>query len=482
MAPGADGRYRAPMRVWLVNPPVLGSRPRRIQAVVDALFYNSPPLGLASVAAVLEAAGHEVRITDAPVERLSVPALLEHLGTPRPDVVGITSLTAFFDQACATALALKARQPHLPVVLGGPHVTARPELLLEHPEFDLAVLGEGEITFREVVDLLQAGKSAAEVPGTARVHEGALQVAPPRPLLDDLDALPLPARHLLPLARYRPLPNDQRDLPKTSVVVSRGCPFSCTFCEKRVFGDTWRSRSPARVVDEMHHLVERWGIRDIAFVDSTFTPSRRRLEAVLAEMEARPARTTWTASCRANLLDETLLRRMKAAGCWRIRIAIESGDDAILAAIRKGVTREQFAATVEAATRAGVEVKGFFMVGHIGETPATIERTIRFALSLPLTDVTVQVNTPLPGTTQWEACRRHGTLIDTDPRRATFFEPVFVPHGLTPEAILRAQQDFYRRFYLRPSHALARARRIRHLSDLTLYLRALPLAAALFSP
>lgn len=465
------------MNIWLINPPTRRDRGGPIEAVVQSLFYNSPPLGLAFLAAVLERAGHCVRIDDCPVQRLAVGDLEAVADEVQPDLVGITSTTSHFDQAIAVARLLRRRLPRATLCLGGPHLNANPDALEAHREFDLGILGEGELTLLEVVERLEQGKPFHDVPGVVSVQDGALVTAPPRPLIEDLDVLPMPARHLLPIHAYRPLPNDQRILPKTSAIVSRGCPFHCIFCDKRTFRDRYRAFSPRRVVEEMHFLRDRYGIRDVAFVDSTFTPDRPRVEAVLSAMEADPPGISWTASCRANLLDEGLLRRMRDQGCWRIRIAIESGNDDILRTIRKGITREQFAHTVRVADALGIRVKAFFMVGHFGETASTVEDSIRFALSLPITDITVQINTPLKGTPQYDLAPLHGTLRDGDTRRVSFFEPVFVPHGMTAEQLLQAHRSFYRRFYLRPVIFWRMARAVRRPSDVTRYLRAVPLAA-----
>ena len=383
-----------------------------------------------------------------------------------------------FSQASAVAQALRRANPRATIVLGGPHLTSQPELLLDHPEFDLGVAGEGEMTTQELIEAMEAGRAWEGIPGVVWARDGELHRAPPRTLIDDLDQLPLPARHLLPILRYRPMPNDQWELPKTSIITSRGCPFRCIFCDKAVFGQRYRSLSPARVVQEFHHLEQEFGVRDVAFVDSTFTPNRQRLASILDAMEKDPPRATWTCSCRADVLDEDLLRRMRALGCWRIRIAIESGDEDVLARICKDVTLDQFAHTVHLAASLDFQVKAFFMVGHIGETPETVERSIRFAESLPLTDVTVQINTPLRGTPQYHDCAQHGTMLEERPGRGSFFAPVFVPQGMTFELLLDAQRSFYRRFYLRPVALWRQARIVRRSTDVSKYVRAIPLATS----
>jgi len=463
------------MDIWLVNPPIHAPR-GPLGGIVQSLFYNSPPLGLAYIAAVLEREGHRPSITDCPVERLSVQDLPDLARRKAPDLVGLSAMTPSFPEAMASARAIRsALGPSVPICIGGPHVTANPEALLECRDLDFAVQGEGEVTLLEVARRLEAGRAVDAVPGVVTRRDDALHFAPPRPLLEDLDWLPMPARHLLPLHRYRPMPNDEFRRPKTSVISSRGCPFRCIFCDKHVFGRSYRSHSPARIVAELHHLKDRYGIRDVAFVDSTFTPNRRRLRAVLDAMEESPPPLSWTCSCRANVLDEELLARMRRLGCWRIRIAIESGNDEILRRIRKGISKEQFARTVRAADRLGFQVKAFFMVGHFGETPETIEESIRFACSLPIKDITVQVNTPMRGTPQYTRMHRWGTFREGDLHSFSYFQPVFVPHGFTAGQLLEAQKRFYRRFYLRPALIRRHLRDIRGWPDIEKYLRAVPL-------
>ncbi len=468
------------MKVWLINPPVLRCEASTVAPVIRSLFYNSPPLGLAYMAAVLEQDGHRVVITDCPVERYTIEDLSRLAPRLQPDVIGLTATTSYYDVALAAAQAVQRVCAGVPLVLGGPHITVNPELLLTDTVFDYGVVGEGEWTLREMVARLAVGRSPADVPGVVTANAGRVQAAAPRPLIDDLDDLPPPARHLVPMRKYRPVPNDQNRLPKTTMITSRGCPYGCVFCDKAVFGRRYRSFSPARIVAEMHAVEHDYGIRDIAFCDSTFTPTRRRIEGVLTAMEADPPRATWTASCRADVLEEDILRRMRAMNCWRVRIAVESGNDRILRGIGKDLTKEQFARAAWAAYRAGLQVKAFFMVGHIGETRETLAESIEFARSLPLKDVTVQINTPMRGTVQYEQCRQHGTLLTQDGAQYTYFQPVFVPKDLTVQELLAGHRRFYRRFYLRPIIFWRHLAQIRRWSDVTKYFRALPLLASLF--
>jgi len=438
------------MKIVLVNPPLGPAVRRGIGPLARALFTNSPPLGLCSLAAVLLEQGEEVVILDAALEGWSIANTAEALRRTHPDLVGLTSLSASASSTWALARRVKELLPGTPLVLGGPHLTANAEEFEFHPEADYVVLGEGETTLAELVAALSTGLDLEQVEGLLfRRGERVIRTSP-RALLEDLDALPLPARHLLLMERYLPQPNDQYRLPKLSLITSRGCPYGCIFCDKAVFGRRYRAQSPARVLRELEHLVTHYGARDIAFLDSTFTVDRTRVLALCEALSARGWDLSWTCTARANALDEELLSRMKAAGCWRVRIGIESGDDRILRRIDKGTTTAQVRRAVNLADKMGLRPKGFFMLGHVGETYASLAKSIAFALELPLSDVTVQLNTPLKGTPQYPLALRSGTLVTDSERPPTFFNATYAPEGMTLRDLDLALRLFYVLFYARP--------------------------------
>lgn len=467
------------MKIWLINPPETVQNQRSMRSVVQNLYYNSPPLGLAYLAAYMEQKGHQLTITDCPVENVSPDDLVAQAKKIEPDLIGFTSTTTHFFSAIAAAKVLRNEQRDVPICIGGPHFNANPELLLEHDFFDFGVRGEGELTFDEAVRNLEQGKKIFDVPGVISAQSGELKYASPRERIKDLDSLPFPARHLLPLDKYRAMPNDQYRLPKASAVTSRGCPFHCSFCDKSTFGDFYKKMSAERIVEEMHLLHDQYGIRDIAFVDSLFAPAQKWLVAFLDAFEKNRPDVSWTCSGRANVYDEALLKRMKAAGCWRIRIAIESGNQEILDRIDKGISKEEFKRTVRLADAAGLQVKVFFMIGHLGETPETIAESVELAKSVPIKDITVQINTPLKGTRQYEEVSKYGKLMTEDLSRYNFFQPVFVPNGFTSQQLFRELQKFYRSFYLSPAVVWRHIKAIRKFSDVIKYFRAAPLVVNL---
>lgn len=464
------------MRVTLINPPLGEKR----NPVIEHLFFNSLPLGLAYIAAVLEREGMAVDLIDAPVERLSPSGVVDRICDFAPDAIGITSTTTFFKNAREIAAPIKKRKPEVPIIIGGNHITIHPEELLKHSYFDFAVLGEGEVTMIELLDAISGGREIGRVKGIAYRKNAQLRIAPKRERIKDLDSLPFPARHLLPIHRYSPMPNDEYRLPKTAMITSRGCPYHCIFCDHNVYGNLYTSYTPRRIVLEMKHLVDTYGIKDIAFVDSLFAISREKVEGFLKEMEKERMNVTWTCTIRCDTMHKSLLKRMKEAGCWRVRIGIESGNEEVLRFIKKGVSKEEIRRVVKWADEVNLQPKAFFMLGHCSDTRETIEETIRFARSIPLKDITVQLNTPLKGTEQFTLYKKYGDLVSNNPEDYSFWQPVFLPQGLTYVDLLKAQRRFYRRFYLRPIIWWRHLRHIRRFSDLERYLRALKLLFHLF--
>lgn len=437
------------MKILLVNPPLKDED--RANPVIGTLFANAMPLGLGYIAAVLIANGISgVRIVDAAAERQSVDDVVETIRREGIDLVGITATTYGYFQGADLARAIKrVAGDRIPVVLGGPHVSALPSHAMDCEAFDYGVLGEGEITFLEMVQKMARGEDPSDVPGIVYRRDDDLVFTAPRALVTDLDTIPFPARHLMRTHLYTSLPTDVRYLPKFTQIPTRGCPFQCIFCDSSaVTGKKYRSPSPRYLVDEMEQMKQDFGVREVAFAATTFTVSRQKTEMFLDELMERKLNMAWTASTRVDVVDKPLLRRMKEAGCWSIRMGVESGNDKVLEFIRRGMSKDDVRKVITWADEVGLQVKAFFMIGHLIDTPATIRETIDFACSLPMDDVTVQVNTPLPNTPQFAQAPSYGTL---NPDLATydFWSPVYVPRGMTAEELMWWHREFYKRFYWR---------------------------------
>jgi radical SAM superfamily enzyme YgiQ (UPF0313 family) len=320
---------------------------------------------------------------------------------------------------------------------------------METAVFDYAIYGEGEITF---VDLLHALEKhdLSTVHGLAYREYEHVRVNPPREYIQDLDQLPFPAYDLIPdLALYHPDPSNYRLTPVVNIITSRGCPNHCTFCDRNVFGQKLRQRSPENVAEEIEFLVKQYGVREIAFVDDTFTIGKARLLQIFTLLQQKDIQILWTCMSRVNTVDYETLAFMKKMGCWKIKFGIESGDEVILIKIRKNINLHTAKEVICSCKWLKISTSGFFIIGHPGETKESIEKTIDFALDVPFDDIVVTINTPIPGTVQYEESEQYGTLDITNTSRFNYWSAVFIPHGLTSEYLITSQKRMYKRFYFR---------------------------------
>ncbi len=358
---------------------------------VDRSQFRFPPLGLLYVAAAARAAGHEVRVLDCTFLRREEAARLALAA--RADVVGISCLSTLEDDCLGLARLLRGRCRLL--VAGGPLPTCDPGRFLE--DFDVVVRGEGERTLVEILAALEEGRDLAGVPGVVTRASAGGVGAPPRPFVRDLDALPFPARDLLPNAAYIADGRRRYGAAVTTVMSTRGCPYACDFCSNVVFGASYRARSPGGVVDEIEQAL-RLGYDRISFADDVFTLERDRVAVVCEEIRRRGLRFAWECLGRVDGFDAPLARLMRGAGCDRVFFGVESGVDVVLRLMNKRTTAQQSRGAVLAAHEAGLQVGAFFILCYPGETDDTVLQTLRFLTALPLDYAGLTVPYPLPGT------------------------------------------------------------------------------------
>lgn len=447
------------MKILLISPPQPGAA--RYGKLAAAGSYL-PPLGLASLAAMVREA-HEVRIVDGTVEAVTLDDLEKIIDQWRPAVVGIMTLTSTFYTANALCAAAKRVDSTIVTVLGGAHPSAQPSESMADPAVDVVVVGEGEETFRELIQALEERTALASVAGLyLRQGEAVIPTAPRRPI-DRLDDLPWPARDLLPMQLYHPSPMNYRKLPAFSVMCGRGCPYQCTFCScSKVFPGRMRLRSPENVIAEIRMLVDRFGAREILIWDDLFGISRP-WTLRFCELIA-PLGLSWSAWMRVDTVDPDLLGIMAQTGCWHISYGVESGNQRVLDSIRKQITLEQVRSAFAWTHEAGMEARGTFIFGFPGETPATMRETIDLAIAIDADYAQFQLLTPYPGSALWETTQ--GERRNDNLAQYTIWFPVYVPEGMTATQLVQTQREAYRRFYLRPSYVLRRLRSIRSFADL----------------
>ncbi|MCP4694902.1 MAG: B12-binding domain-containing radical SAM protein [Desulfobacterales bacterium] len=387
------------MRVLLINPHYPISE------------TPSPPLGLAYLAGALEAAGAEVEILDFVVYPYSPAALESALKRFGPRMVGVTAVTMTIHNAMEVVEEVKRIDPDIRTVMGGPHVTfcARETMTL-HPRLDFIVRGEGESALVALVRALEKGEDGRGIPGVAHRDGAEIIDAGHCRASVDMDALPAPARDLIPLGRYRAL-----GMP-VSMTASRGCPFNCIFCVgKKMLGARSRRRDPGAVVDELAGLA-RLNFHQINMADDLFTANPTHCLAVCDEILRRGLQVGWTAFARVDTVSFEILSRMKDAGCHTVSFGVESGNPEMLKRIKKGITRSQVVDAVKICKDAGVDPHASFILGLPGETPDTMAETIAFGERLKEMGVShgFHVLAPFPGTEIRENPERYDLKILTD--------------------------------------------------------------------
>jgi anaerobic magnesium-protoporphyrin IX monomethyl ester cyclase len=354
----------------------------------------SPPLGLAYLAGALERAGCTVRIMDCVVFPYSDQWLNDLMTDFSPHLVGATAVTMTVDHAVGVLERAKAIDPAVTTVLGGPHATfcAR-ELLDASGRLDVVACGEGETTVVELAGAIRERRPLEAVPGIVFRRGGGL-IETPRPPLVDLNQLAPPARHRIPLGRYRTL-----GLP-VSMTTSRGCPFKCIFCVgRKMVGPRVRYRHPVGVVDEMEAL-SRLGFHQINLADDLFTANRNHCLAVCAEIMRRGLSVTWTSFARVDTVSRDVLAAMFRAGCSTLSFGVESGSPEMLERIRKGITCDQVVAAARLCLDVGISPHASFILGLPGETRRSLDAKLAFGERLKSMGVNhgFHILAPFPGT------------------------------------------------------------------------------------
>ncbi len=436
--------------VFLANSPYsLGDRYGKLASVGATL----PHLGLLMLGAVLRQSGYRVRIVDACARGMGYEETLEEARRFKPDIVGLTAVTPSIIKAARLAGMIKKVSPSIPIIIGGPHFTAVPEqTLLDFPVFDYGVIGEGEETLRELVEVLGNGGGPLEVPGVAIQENGKVFFSSPRLAIENLDDLPFPAWDLqdgFP-GQYHPALFKYKKLPSAHIVSARGCPNKCIFCDTSVFGRQIRFHSAGYVLEMIGYLVKRFGIKEIIFEDDQFLIKKDRVARICEGLLRSRWGISWCCSGRVSSVNDSgLLRLMKRSGCWQINYGIESGNQKILNLARKGITITQIENAIRLTHESGILTKGYFIFGLPHETEKSMNSTIRFAKNIPLNDMSIFTLTPFPGSEMYDIAEEHGT-VEKDFEKMNLLDVIYVPNGLSKEKVLKYQSKFVREFYLRP--------------------------------
>jgi len=438
-----------PKRILLLHP--LGYQSADANNDISRKANIMPPLGLASIAAYVEANNIICDIIDCYANPDSDSLIKEYLQGEKPDFIGFSCTSSSFLDGVRIATFAKKIRPNVSVIFGGPHVSALKESILhDHPVIDYVCVGEGEETLRE---LMQANSNKIEtIQGIVhRAATGKIVFTGYRKNLLALDSLPFPAyeklagypeRYSLPIFNYPKTPN-------TSCISSRGCPYACSYCDRSVFKRTFRYNSAEYLYRHLEYLKTKFNIRHINFYDDQFTFNRKRVDTFMDWLIAKPLGMTFNCAVRAEHIDYPLLKKMKQAGCWMISLGIETGDPDLLAMHRQNADLRMLEEKINLIKKAGIRVKGLLMMGLPGESESSIRKSMKYVYSLPLDDFNLAKFTPFPGAPVTKDIQQKGHF-NYNLKKMDCMHFLFIPKGLTEERLEELFVKFYKNHFLRP--------------------------------
>ena len=432
--------------VVLINPLDLGH-------ITNGLGLKVPPLNLMYLAGALEEASFSVKIIDDDLYGLESEKIAKLVSKINPKVVGVTATTATVKNALKYVKAVKELLPNALTVIGGPHTTFMPiETLNDDNSLDVVVIGEGEAT---IVDLLKKYEKygldkLSEVKGIAYRNDEKISQNSPRKLIENLDEVPFPARHLIPFNEYKMSRNQAGGM-----ITSRGCVFSCNYCSSSlIMGKKFRYRSPGNVIDEIEELVYDYDVREIAFLDDIFMLNKKRAFEIANEIKERDLDISFVASSRVNTVSRELLESLKSAGMNTLYCGVESGSQRVLDLMGKGITLKQAEDAIKAAKDVKMDVLGSFIIGYPGETSKEIDKTIDFSIKLSPDYSQFSILTPFPGTPIYYDLKKKGLLDTEDWSKYTVLDSVikYEELGLSKKLVNRKLNKAYLKFYTRPRY------------------------------
>ena len=435
-------------------------------------FGTYPHLGICYIASLLRKNNIEVKIIDMNVEVFSKEGLIDKIREISPHLIGISSMTFTFLDALDLAKKIKSNLS-IPIVFGGNHVTIYPREVVGHESIDIGVIGEGEITFLELVNTLKDRKiqdSCADlekIKGIVFKADGKVFVTQPRGFISDLDELPFPAVDLLRPGRYY---GCNLPTPYMTMITARGCPYDCSFCSKEPWGRHVRYNSARRVVDEIEYLVNGMGVRAIDFFDDTFIFKQSRIKEIAELVRERRIEFEFGITTRVNTVDKEVLKILKAMGCRTIAYGVESGDPGILGKLDKKITVEQIKTAFKWAEEASINTVGFFMVGNPVETEREIKNTIKLIRNINPDYFIANILIPYPGSRLYSDMLQNGDLKEDYWKRVTVegkASPTPLANSkVSQDRLIRMRNYINRMPYARLKSNVLKFRKIRSFYDI----------------
>lgn len=448
------------MKICLINVPntyeLVGNDP----VIIKDQQGVYPPLGLLYTSAYINKDGkHHVDVIDCQAEELSHRECAQKVKELKPDLVGLTAMT-FTLVDCKLVIQEIRKIMDVPIVVGGPHTAIYPEETLNPKGLgaDYVIVGEGEITLNEFASDLEMGK----VKG--RIYRQISFIA-------KLDDLPFADYDAVDINNYYSVLAEET--PSVTLFTSRGCPFSCAYCDRPALGKGFRPQSAKRVVDEMESLEKR-GAKEIFFYDDTFSVSMKRVMEICDDIIKRGLKIKWDIRTRVNVVNEDLLKNMKKAGCERIHFGVESGNPRIVRTMNKGVSIKQVEEAFDICHRIGIKTLAYFMMGNPGETLDDVKDTLRLSQRIKPDFMQMTILSPFPATKYYQDALKAGVIKSDvwqeysaniqDNFRPPLWDDIYSRQEL--ESHLRW---FYGKFYLNPKFVFDRVAEIRNFGQFKRY-------------
>lgn len=444
------------MRVLLINPPAENEIVSCNPEFLNQERGYTPPLGILYLAAYLEKfSNFEVQVLDCQVEEVNYVSLAQAIEKRKPEVIGITAMTLTLIDALKVIEIAKKNNPQIKIVLGGSHAHIYPEETINLPGVDYVILGEGEVSFSELLKCLDKKdyEKLYQIKGLVFKMDGKIVNTGSGKILTDLDELPFPARHLTPYQKYYSIIAKKN--PITTMFTSRGCPYHCTFCDRPTMGKLFRSRTAKNVVDEMEEC-KKMGINEIFMYDDTFTVNRQRVLDICQEIQKRKLEIFWDIRARVDTVDEKILKELKEAGCQRIHYGVEAGTEKILKVLNKGITLEQAKKVFRLTKKIGIQTLAYFILGSPTETKEDILETVNFAKKLNPDFVQFTLLTPFPATPIYFDSLKQGVFKYDHWQKfaenpTANFKTKYWEENFSEEELLTFLNQAYKTFYWRPS-------------------------------
>lgn len=441
------------MRITLVHPAGFNFVPG--QPDFSVLANRMAPIGIMQLASWLEKFGHQVQLHDClgPYAPPTIAENAEMVLATDPEMVGFSATTSGFMDALEIAAYLRERRPEIKIVFGNVHVSSLGAPILEHfPEIDYLVIGEGEGALLDLAD----GKPLQDIGNLIYRDDsekggGKIRVNPRRDRILDLDELPFPAYEKLagfPHAYHLPLFAYEKRYGAT-MITSRGCPYTCSFCDRTVFERLYKTNSAQYTYDHMKYLRDNFGVYHINMYDDLFTAKKQRVMDLCDLLIAKPLGVQWNCAIRTGHTSDEMLHKLKQAGALMVSMGIESADPGMMERHKAGVTLDAVRDTVRQIHAAGLRAKGLFIFGMPGETPETVRTTSDFILSLDLDEMNMTKFSPLHGAPIWDECASGvgGEMIE-DWRLMNCLNFVYLPEGFKSREEMDALYNWHvKRFY-----------------------------------